>query len=67
MSERWKRRSQGPNWYEFGIGEHFWQLSLFAQERSLEAIKEVRLGKTFCLGLLLTLPIDSTLMTVGTV
>ena len=67
MSERWKRRSQGPNWYEFGIGEHFWQLSLFAQERSLEAIKEVRLGKTFCCSLPLTLPIGSPPKTIDSV
>ncbi len=56
MSKRWKIRPEGSNWGDFGLDDQLGRLNLLTEERVLEAIKEVRRGKTFCLSLPLTLP-----------
>ena len=56
MTKRWKIRPEGSNWGEFGPDDQLGRLNLLTAERVLEAVKEVRLGKTFCLSLPLTLP-----------
>jgi kynurenine formamidase len=56
MSERWKHRPEGSNWGDFGPDDQLGRLNLLTEARVLAAIKEVRLGKTFCLSLPLTLP-----------
>ena len=56
MSKRWKVRPEGSNWGEFGPDDQLGRLNLLTAERVLEAVKEVRTGRTFCLSLPLDLP-----------
>ena len=56
MSKRWKIRPESSNWGAFGLDDQLGRLNLLTEERVLEAIKEVRRGKAFCLSLPLTLP-----------
>lgn len=56
MSKRWKRRPDGSNWGEFGPDDQLGRLNLITEERVLAAVKEVRVGKRFCLSLPLDLP-----------
>ena len=56
MSKRWKVRPEGSNWGEFGPDDQLGRLNILTAERVLEAVKEVRTGRTFCLSLPLDLP-----------
>ena len=56
MSKRWKIRPEGSNWGDFGPDDQLGRLNLLTQERVLEAVKEVRTGRNFCLSMALDLP-----------
>ncbi len=67
MSERRKRQPEGSKSSEFGADEKTRRLSLLTLEQLLEAINKLRLGKTFCSSLPLTLPIGSPPKTIDSV
>ena len=52
----WSHRPDGSNWGDFGADDQRGRLNLLTPERVLAAIREVRVGKTFCLSLPLDLP-----------
>ncbi|MBT4428499.1 MAG: cyclase family protein [Rhodospirillaceae bacterium] len=56
MSKRWKIRPDGSNWGDFGPDDQLGRLNLLTEARVLEAVKQVRTGKTFCLSMPLDLP-----------
>ncbi len=56
MAQRWKNRPEGSNWGEFGPDDQIGRMNLITPERRLEAFKEVRDGKVFCLSLPLDYP-----------
>jgi len=56
MAERWVNRPEGSNWGEFGPDDQLGRINLLTPERVVEAVKEVKTGKTFCLSLPLDLP-----------
>ncbi|MBT3170860.1 MAG: cyclase family protein, partial [Rhodospirillaceae bacterium] len=51
MSKRWKIRPDGSNWGDFGPDDQLGRLNLLTEARVLEAVKQVRTGKTFCLSM----------------
>lgn len=53
---RWKRRPDGSTWGDFGPDDEAGRLNLLTQEKVLQGIAEVRVGKTFCLSLPLDYP-----------
>lgn len=56
MAARWKNRPEGSNWGDFGPDDQLGRINLLTPERVVDAVKEVRTGKTFCLSLPLDLP-----------
>lgn len=56
MAKRWVNRPEGSNWGEFGEDDQLGRLNLLTPERVVEAVKEVKTGKRFCLSLPLDLP-----------
>ena len=56
MSKRWKIRPHGSNWGDFGPDDQLGRLNLLNEARVLEAVKEVRTGRNFCLSMPLNLP-----------
>ncbi len=53
---RWKSRPEGSNWGEFGEDDQLGRLNLVDQEKVLQGIAEVKVGKNFCLSLPLDFP-----------
>jgi kynurenine formamidase len=54
--KRWTRRPPGSNWGDFGEEDQLGRMNLLTPQRVLEAVREVRVGKTFCLSMPLDLP-----------
>jgi kynurenine formamidase len=54
--QRWKRRPEGSTWGDFGADDELGRLNLLTEEKVLQAVGEVRVGKVFCLSLPLDLP-----------
>lgn len=55
-SKRWKTRPEGSNWGDWGEDDQLGRLNLLTSEKILQAIAEVKVGKTFCLSLPLDYP-----------
>lgn len=53
---RWKRRPEGSTWGDFGENDQLGRLNLLTEQKVLQAVREVKTGKTFCLSLPLNLP-----------
>lgn len=53
---RWKQRPQGSTWGDFGADDELGRLNLLDENKVLQAVKEVKAGKVFCLSLPLNLP-----------
>ena len=56
MNKRWKRRPSGSNWGDFGEEDQLGRLNLIDENKVLQGMAEVRVGKTFCLSLPLDYP-----------
>ncbi|MCZ6874837.1 MAG: cyclase family protein, partial [bacterium] len=56
MTQRWKHRPPGSNWGDFGPDDQIGRMNLITPECRLNAFKEVRQGKVFCLSLPLDYP-----------
>ncbi|WZB60270.1 cyclase family protein [Achromobacter xylosoxidans] len=54
--KRWTRRPEGSTWGDFGPDDEISRLNLLTEEKVLQAVREVRAGKVFCLSLPLDLP-----------
>lgn len=54
--KRWVHRPEGSNWGDFGEDDQLGRMNLITPERVLQAVKEVRVGRRFCLSLPLDLP-----------
>jgi len=54
--KRWKQRPEGSTWGDFGEDDELGRLNLLTEARVLEAVREVKAGKVFCLSLPLDLP-----------
>lgn len=49
MSRRWKHRPAGSNWGEFGEDDQIGRMNFLDAQRRLDALKEVKTGRAFCL------------------
>ena len=56
MSKRWKIRTDGSSWGDFGPDDQLGRINLLTEVRVLEAVKEVRTGCNSCLSIALGLP-----------
>ena len=56
MNKRWKKRPENSNWGDFGANDQLGRLNFITQEKVLQGIQEVKVGKTFCLSLPLDYP-----------
>ena len=56
MTDRWKQRPEGSNWGEFGADDQKGRLNLLTPAKVLEAVAEVKQGRSFCLSLPLDRP-----------
>lgn len=54
--KRWKQRPPGSNWGDFGDDDQLGRMNLLTPQKVLAAIREVSVGRTFCLSLPLDLP-----------
>lgn len=54
--KRWTRRPEGSTWGDFGEEDQLGRLNLLTEQKVLQAIAEVKVGKAFCLSLPLDLP-----------
>jgi kynurenine formamidase len=54
--KRWNRRPEGSTWGDYGADDELGRLNLLTEEKVLQAVREVRAGKVFCLSLPLDLP-----------
>src|SRR5690554_4513070 len=54
--QRWNLRPAGSNWGDFGPDDQLGRANLLTEKKVLEAVREVRVGKVFCLSLPLDLP-----------
>ncbi len=59
--KRWVARPEGSNWGDFGEDDALGRLNLITPKQVLQAIKEVEVGRTFCLSLPLDYPGGSVL------
>jgi hypothetical protein len=50
-SSRWKRRSQGLTWGDFGTDDQLGRLNLLTPEKNKRGVAEVREGIAFCFNL----------------
>lgn len=55
-SPRWRQRPAQSNWGDFGPDDQLGRLNLITPDAVLRAVREVRLGQSFCLSLPLNLP-----------
>lgn len=53
---RWTQRPEGSTWGDFGEDDEIGRLNLLTEEKVLQGIREVKVGKVFCLSLPLDLP-----------
>jgi len=53
---RWTHRPEGSNWGDFGPDDQLGRLNLLTPERVVEAVKEVKAGRSFCLSIPLDRP-----------
>jgi hypothetical protein len=53
---RWKNRPERSTWGDFGPDDEIGRLNLITEERRLAAVREVKVGRVFCLSLPLDLP-----------
>jgi kynurenine formamidase len=53
---RFKQRPEGSNWGDFGEDDEIGRLNLLTETKVLQAVKEVKVGRVFCLSLPLDLP-----------
>ncbi|NYT63244.1 cyclase family protein [Alcaligenaceae bacterium] len=58
---RWTKRPEGSNWGDFGPDDQLGRVNLLTEEQVLKGVREVRVGKVFCLSLPLDLPGGSVL------
>ncbi len=58
---RWVNRPEGSTWGDFGPDDRYGRLNLITPERVQAAVREVRVGRTFCLSLPLDYPGGSVL------
>ena len=49
MTKRWKNRPEGSSWGEFGDDDQRGRMNLLTEARRLQALKEVKTGRAFCL------------------
>lgn len=56
MNKRWKSRPEGSTWGDWGEDDQLGRLNLINNKKVLQAIEEVKIGKTFCLSLPLDYP-----------
>lgn len=56
MSKRWTRRPEPSTWGDWGEDDQLGRLNLIGPQQVLQAMEEVRNGKTFCLSLPLDYP-----------
>lgn len=54
--KRWTHRPSGSTWGDFGEDDQLGRVNLLTEEQVLKGIREVSLGKAFCLSLPLDLP-----------
>lgn len=54
--KRWTQRPEGSTWGDFGPDDELGRLNLLTEDKVLQAVREVRTGKVFCLSLPLDLP-----------
>jgi len=47
--KRWTQRPEGSTWGDFGPDDELGRLNLLTEEKVLQAVREVRAGKVFCL------------------
>lgn len=55
-NQRWKVRPEGSNWGDFGPDDQLGRMNLLTPENVLRGIREVEVGKSFCLSLPLDYP-----------
>jgi kynurenine formamidase len=55
-SQRWIKRPPGSNWGEFGPDDRIGRLNLLTPAKVLQGIREVVVGRSFCLSLPLDMP-----------
>jgi hypothetical protein len=55
-SKRWKLRPEGSTWGDFGADDERGRLNLLTPATTLQAIAEVKVGRSFCLSLPLDYP-----------
>lgn len=53
---RWTKRPEGSNWGDFGPDDQLGRVNLLTEEQVLKGVREVQVGKVFCLSLPLDLP-----------
>jgi hypothetical protein len=53
---RWSQKPEGSNWGDYGDEDRLGRLNLLTPAKVLEGVREVRIGRTFCLSLPLDLP-----------
>ncbi|MEL0113388.1 MAG: hypothetical protein VW835_16785, partial [Rickettsiales bacterium] len=56
MAQKWKNRPPGSNWGEFGPDDQLGRLNYLTEENTLQAAREIKTGKRFCLSLPLNVP-----------
>lgn len=56
MAKRWRQRPDGSTWGDFGEDDQIGRLNLLTEEKVLQGVREVKVGKVFCLSLPLDLP-----------
>ena len=56
MTLKWTQRPRGSNWGEFGPDDQLGRLNLLSAQNTLNAAREIRTGKRFCLSLPLDVP-----------
>jgi kynurenine formamidase len=49
MTKRWKKRPEASNWGEFGDDDQRGRMNLLTDARRLQALKEAKTGRAFCL------------------
>lgn len=53
---RWKVRPEGSNWGDFGADDQQGRMNLLTPENIMRGVREVKMGKSFCLSLPLDYP-----------
>jgi kynurenine formamidase len=56
MAQKWLQKPIGSNWGDFGADDQLGRLNYLTAENTLQAAKEIKVGKRFCLSLPLNVP-----------